>query len=59
MVPVTAFLSLLFTGSTTFTSLSGVEREIARYTRPLAFLFGAAIVLAVVLAVAGARGIAS
>jgi hypothetical protein len=59
MAPVTAFLSLLFTGSTTFTSKSGVEREIARYTRPLAFMFGTGIALAVVLAVAGGRGAAS
>lgn len=59
MAPVTAFLALLFTGSTTFTSKSGVEREIARYTRPLAFLFGLGIVLALVLAIAGARGVAS
>jgi hypothetical protein len=59
MTPVTAFLALLFTGSTTFTSKSGVAREIARYTRPLALLLGAGIVLAVGLAIAGARGAAS
>jgi hypothetical protein len=56
MAPVTAFLALLFTGSTTFTSKSGVAREIRRYTRVLAFAFGAGIVLSVALAVAGARG---
>jgi hypothetical protein len=35
MAPAVAFLSLNFTGSTTFTSQSGVRREIARYTRPV------------------------
>jgi hypothetical protein len=59
MAPVTAFLALLFTGSTTFTSKSGVAREIVRYTRLLAFTFGGGIVLAVVLAIAGGRGVAS
>jgi hypothetical protein len=59
MAPVIAFLSLIFTGSTTFTSKSGVEREIFRHTRTLAFMFGAAIVLSVLLAIAGARGMAS
>ena len=59
MAPVTAFLALLFTGSTTFTSKSGVAREISRYTRPLAFAFGLGIVVALVLAIAGARGAAS
>ena len=34
MPPVTAFLSLNFTGSTTYTSASGVRSEIFRYTRP-------------------------
>jgi hypothetical protein len=36
MAPTVAFLSLNFTGSTTFTSQSGVRNEIARYTRPVA-----------------------
>lgn len=58
MAPVTALLALLFTGSTTFTSKSGVEREISRYTRPLAIMFGAGIALAVALAIVGARGVA-
>jgi hypothetical protein len=56
MPPVTAFLSLLFTGSTTFTSKSGVEKEIARYTRPLAGFFAAGTVLAILLIVLGLRG---
>lgn len=54
MAPVTAFLALLFTGSTTHTSRSGVELEIRRYTRPLALLFVAGGLLAVALAVARA-----
>jgi hypothetical protein len=56
MAPVTAFLALLFTGSTTFTSKSGVAREIRRYTRLLAFTLGAGAALAVALTIAGARG---
>lgn len=51
--PVTAFLALLFTGSTTFTSKSGVETEIRRYTRTLAGLAAAAVALAVVLVILG------
>lgn len=57
--PVTAFVALLFTGSTTSTSKSGVEREIRRYTRPLALGFGAGIILAVALGIAGVRGAGS
>jgi hypothetical protein len=56
VAPVTSFLALLFTGSTTFTSKSGVAREISRYTRLLAFTFGAGIALAIALAIGGARG---
>jgi hypothetical protein len=40
MPPVTAFLALNFTGSTTFTSLSGVKREIAEYTPIMKQSFG-------------------
>jgi hypothetical protein len=36
MAPTVALLSLNFTGSTTFTSQSGVRNEIAHYTRPMA-----------------------
>jgi hypothetical protein len=43
--PVTAFLALNFTGSTPFTSRSGVRREIVRYVRPIAGLFGAGLLL--------------
>jgi len=43
--PVTAFLALNFTGSTTFTSRSGVRREIFTYVPLMAWLFGAGIIL--------------
>ncbi len=46
--PVTAFLALNFTGSTPFTSRSGVRREILRYVRPMAGLFAAGLALLLV-----------
>jgi hypothetical protein len=49
--PVTAFLTLNFTGSTTFTSRTGVRREIFRYVPAMAWMFGVGIVLSIVLAV--------
>lgn len=47
--PVTAFLALNFTGSTTFTSKSGVKREIFGYIPAMAWAFGTGIVLTLVL----------
>jgi hypothetical protein len=47
--PVTAYLALNFTGSTTFTSRSGVRREILSYIPAMAATFGVGVVLAVVL----------
>jgi hypothetical protein len=47
--PVTAYLALNFTGSTTFTSRSGVRREIFTYVPTMAWLFGAGIVLTIAL----------
>jgi len=47
--PLTAFLALNFTGSTTFTSRSGVRREIFTYIPIMAWSFGIGIVLAIVL----------
>ena len=47
--PVTAFLALNFTGSTTFTSRSGVRREIFTYIPVMAWMFGIGIVLTIVL----------
>ncbi len=46
--PVTSFLALNFTGSTTFTSRTGVRREIFRYIPLMAWLFGAGILLTIV-----------
>ena len=45
MSPVTAFLALNFTGSTTFTSKSGVRREMMTYIRPMAWTFGSGLLL--------------
>ncbi len=42
--PVTAYLALNFTGSTTFTSQSGVRREIFTYVPIMAWMFGIGIV---------------
>jgi hypothetical protein len=47
--PITAFLALNFTGSTTFTSRSGVRREIFSYIPRMAWSFGSGIVLLIVL----------
>jgi hypothetical protein len=49
MPAVTAFLALNFTGSTTFTSKSGVRREMFAYIPAMAWTFGAGIALSVVL----------
>ena len=46
MPPVTAFLALNFTGATTFTSRSGVKREISAYVPGMAWAFGSGAVLA-------------
>jgi hypothetical protein len=46
---VTAYLALNFTGSTTFTSRSGVRREIFTYVPIMAWMFGIGIVLIVIL----------
>ena len=47
--PVTAFVSLNFTGSTTFTSRSGVRREMLRYIRIMAGCLVAGVILNVIL----------
>ncbi len=59
MPPVTAFIALNFTGSTTFTSKSGVEREIKTYVPVMAWVFGCALVLSIVVRVGLSRGGAS
>ncbi|NLS76236.1 MAG: carbon monoxide dehydrogenase [Chloroflexi bacterium] len=52
MPPVTAYLALNFTGSTTFTSPTAVRREIFTYIRPMAIAFGAGALLIMALAIA-------
>jgi hypothetical protein len=47
MPAVTAFLALNFTGSTTFTSRSGVRREIFAYIPAMAWMFGIGSLLAI------------
>jgi hypothetical protein len=47
--PVTAFLTLNFTGSTTFTSRSGVRREMFTYIPVMAWMFGVGILLTIAL----------
>ncbi|MBC8264934.1 MAG: carbon monoxide dehydrogenase [Anaerolineales bacterium] len=47
--PLTAFLSLNFTGSTTFTSRSGVRREMFTYIPIMAWMAGIGILLTIVL----------
>jgi hypothetical protein len=43
--PITAYLALNFTGSSTFTSRTGVQREIFRYAPSMAWMFGIGIIL--------------
>jgi hypothetical protein len=47
--PITAYLTLNFTGSTTFTSRSGVRREIARYIPVMAWMFAVGVLLNIAL----------
>jgi hypothetical protein len=56
MPPLVAFLALLFTGSTTFTSRSGVKNEIFTYIPRLAWMLGAGVVLLSALSVIGRLG---
>ena len=54
MPPVTAFLALNFTGSTTFTSRTGVRKEMFAYIPVMAWTFGLGLVLTMILSVARA-----
>jgi hypothetical protein len=45
--PMTAFLALNFTGATTFTSKSGVKREMFAYIPVMAGMFGTGVVLTI------------
>jgi hypothetical protein len=51
MAPVTAYVALNFTGSTPFTSRTGVRREIFTYVPPMAWMLGGAIVLGIILSI--------
>lgn len=51
MPPVTAYLALNFTGSTTFTSKSGVEREMMTYIPVMAWTFGVGVLLTIGMSV--------
>jgi hypothetical protein len=48
MPAVTAFIALNFTGSTTFTSRSGVKREMFAYIPAMSWTFGTGLLLAIV-----------
>jgi hypothetical protein len=45
--PVTAFLALNFTGATTFTSRTGVKREIFTYVPVMAWMFVGGVILSI------------
>ena len=49
LATATAFISLNFTGSTTYTSRTGVEKEIFTYIPVMAWTFGSGIVLAIAI----------
>jgi hypothetical protein len=48
LTPVAAYLALSFTGATTFTSKSGVRREIFAYIPKMAWMIGGGIALSVI-----------
>ncbi|MCL4515094.1 MAG: mercury methylation corrinoid protein HgcA [Firmicutes bacterium] len=52
----TAYLALNFTGSTTFTSRSGVRREIFTYVPIMAGMFGTSLLLIITFALIGLLG---
>ncbi|UCF78170.1 MAG: carbon monoxide dehydrogenase, partial [Candidatus Eiseniibacteriota bacterium] len=56
MMPVTAYLTLNFTGSSNFTSRTGVRREIFTYIPAMTVMLGGAIALSIILALGGGKG---
>lgn len=58
MAPVTAFLSLNFTGSTPFTSRTGVKKEIFTYVMPMALSLAGGIVLFILMVILTVLGVA-
>jgi hypothetical protein len=57
MPAVTAYLALNFTGSTTFTSRTGVRKEIFRYVPVMAIMTGAGIFLCILLGASRLAGV--
>jgi hypothetical protein len=57
MPAVIAYFALNFTGCTTFTSRTGVKKEIFRYVPAMALMAGAAIVIGVVLGISRLSGV--
>jgi hypothetical protein len=55
---VVAYLALNFTGSTTFTSRTGVKKEIFRYVPAMVFMAGAGTILGIALGVLRLTGVA-
>ncbi|MFA4877343.1 MAG: mercury methylation corrinoid protein HgcA [Methanoregula sp.] len=53
---VTAYLALNFTGSTTFTSRTGVKKEIFRYVPVMVIMAGAGIALGIILGISRLMG---
>ena len=54
---VTAYLALNFTGSTTFTSRTGVRKEIFRYVPVMALMAGVGVVLGIILGASRLLGV--
>ena len=54
---VTAYLALNFTGSTTFTSRTGVRKEIFRYVPVMALMAGTGVALGIILGAARLLGV--
>ena len=57
MPAVTAYLALNFTGSTTFTSRTGVRKEIFRYVPVMTFMAVAGVILGIALGVSRLMGV--
>jgi hypothetical protein len=55
--PLTAFLSLNFTGATTFTSRSGVRREIFSYFRSMVWLFAIGVLAMIAMSLVRIWGV--
>jgi hypothetical protein len=57
MPAVTAYLALNFTGSTTFTSRTGVKKEIFRYVPVMALMAGSGTALGILLGISRLAGV--